>query len=261
MRRHANQDRSSEVKSVLSVHRILSERQLKCCLLKYPKLCLKASWSFCSVLFSPSLTDCGCHCCFLGSSSGFTLKHINASFTQSCRPDEGTNQHPSCMHGVQAPRFQLCWSTTVGSLLRARRHFSLTCFIYHLLRKLRQLLRTSLCFTSHLWLGGDCYFQYVLLIGKKMQPRRMDFMLLLQVAGILMSKIRHIRLIGDSKLLLTMKQNKSVRSVNLHFHSFLCPLFVHDFLFYFILISLLFMWKAFSHSLSSPSCNMNNSVK
>lgn len=116
-------------------------------------------------------------------------------------PPWSRNKSPtSILHGVQAPHFQLCWSTTVGSLLRARSHFSLTCFIYYLLPKHHQLQSSSLCFTSsHLFLGG------VLLIRKKMQPCRTDFMLLLQVTGILVPKIMHVRLIGDSKLPLTMK--------------------------------------------------------
>lgn len=86
---------------------------------------------------------------------------------------------------------------------------------------------------------GVCYFQCSLLIGKRMQPCRMDFMLVVQVSGVLVSKIMRFRLIADSKLPFTMKQNKK----HLHF-SFFSLLIISPRCFFFFL---LFMWKAFSH--------------
>ena len=70
------------------------------------------------------------------------------------------NKSPtSILHGVQAPHFQLCWSPTVGSLLRARSPFSLMRFISYLLPKHQQLQISSLWFTSsHLCFGGGLLF-------------------------------------------------------------------------------------------------------
>lgn len=120
----------------------------------------------------------------------------------------------------------------------------------NLLTKHHQLQTSSLCFSS----SGECYFQWLLLIGKKMQPCHMDFMLLVQVTGIFMFKIMHIRLIEDFKLPLNKRCEDSGSPF---FTLFFCSLFLQDFSFFF----LLFMWKAFSQSLSSPSSTMNNTVK
>lgn len=79
----------------------------------------------------------------------------NTGLTHPELPLWWRNKSPtSIFHGEQALRFQLRQSTTVLSLLRVRRHFSLTCSVSHILPKHLQLQKSLFCFPSNACSGG-----------------------------------------------------------------------------------------------------------
>lgn len=94
-------------------------RHLKCCLLKYPKLCFKASWSFCSVFVLALPHWLRLPLLLLRELFRLCAQTHECLFHPELPPWWGNKSPTSILHGVQATRFSTllvhhCWEPSEG---------------------------------------------------------------------------------------------------------------------------------------------------